>query len=599
MASANLRPLPFPLYSAAVTLRENPVPRFYITTAIDYVNGSPHLGHAYEKVLADALARWHRQQGHATYFLTGTDEHGQKVARTAASLGLEPKAFVDEVSQRFVKAWASLDVSYDQFFRTTDKRHELAVQELFRRLNDALSPKTGQKVLYEESYEGLYCEGCEAFKTEKDLDENGECEIHHTKPKKVEESNFFFRLSEYDEALLKHLEAHPEFIQPDYRRTEVMNVIKGGLQDVSVTRPNVPWGISLPDEIEGSAGHTVYVWADALLNYLSAIGWPERKYSLWWLAKADETGGPAGARADEFERLDGQGKPGAAWAGTRDPQYTNAFHLIGKDISRFHCVLWPALLLAAGIPLPRQVYIHGFIYARGERLSKTLGNIVDPVELTGNFGADAVRFYLLDSFPTGKDGEFTLEQFVEHCNTHLANKLGNLASRTTTLVHKNFAGQAPTEWAPDAFTDAGAREGLDAVLAAASAAAVSVPKAWAELRINEALEQTWLVVERANEFVDRTKPWELAKDPARRAELATTLSALLETLRLVAIWAWPAMPKKCEALWTTLGLAGSPATPIEGGAVPAYGPTAERAIGETKILFPRIDLKALAGEAKA
>lgn len=351
--------------------------RFYITTAIDYVNGSPHLGHAYEKVLADAVARWHRQQGHATRFLTGTDEHGQKIAKAAAAAGKDPQAFVDEISQRFVEAWAALDVKYDQFFRTTDKRHELAVQELFRRLNDALSPKSGQPVLYEAEYEALYCEGCEAFKTEKDLDEKGRCPEHRVKPKVLKETNFFFRLSEYDEALLKHIDSHPDFVWPDYRRTEVVNVIKGGLQDISVSRPNLSWGVPLPEEIPGSEGHVAYVWADALLNYLSALGWPERKSSLWWLAKAKEVGGPGAARQDEFQHLDGQGKPGAAWAGTKDPYYTNAFHLIGKDISRFHCILWPALLLAAGVPLPRQIYVHGFIYAKGERLSKSSGNVVD------------------------------------------------------------------------------------------------------------------------------------------------------------------------------------------------------------------------------
>jgi methionyl-tRNA synthetase len=419
------------------------VSRFYITTAIDYVNGQPHLGHAYEKVLADAIARRHRQQGHATYFLTGTDEHGQKVARAAAAAGKDPQAFVDEISKTFVNAWKLLDVKYDQFFRTTDRRHELAVQELFRRLNDALTPKTGSPALYEDSYEGLYCEGCEGFKTEKDLDENGLCPEHKVKPKEIKESNFFFRLSEYDEALLKHIEAHPEFIQPDYRRTEVVNVIKSGLQDVSVSRPNLAWGIPLPEEIEGAEGHVVYVWPDALLNYLSALGWPERKYSLWWLARQNETGGPGAARQDEFQHLDGQGKPGAAWAGTREAYFTNAFHMIGKDISRFHCALWPAMLLAAGVPLPRQVYVHGFVYSRGERLSKSLGNIVDPVALAQQFGADPLRFFLLDSFPTGRDGEFSHEQFVEHVNTHLANKFGNLASRTVTLVHKYFDGQSP------------------------------------------------------------------------------------------------------------------------------------------------------------
>ncbi len=571
------------------------MPRFYITTAIDYVNGRPHLGHAYEKVLADAIARRHRQKGDATYFLTGTDEHGQKIARAAAAAGKTPAVFVDELAVTFVEAWKALGVQYDQFIRTSDRKHHLAVQELFRRLKDAFSPKTGQPVLYEESYDGLYCEGCEAFKTDKDLDDKGLCPEHKVKPKEVKESNFFFRLSEYDDALLKHLEAHPDFIWPDYRRTEVVNVIKGGLQDISVSRPNLTWGIPLPEEIEGGEGHVAYVWADALLNYLSALGWPERKYSLWWLAKQKDVGGPGAARQDEFQHLDGQGRPGAAWAGTKDAYYTNAFHLIGKDISRFHCILWPALLLAAGVPLPRQVYVHGFIYARGERLSKSLGNLVDPIEMARAFGADALRFYLLDSFPTGRDGEFTVEQLVEHVNTHLANKLGNLASRTVTLVNKHFDGKVPVEWNPDTLTTDEAREGFGALLAVAATTATESPKAWEELRINDALEHAWNVVERANEFVDRTKPWELAKDPARREELATVLNSLLEALRLVAIWAWPVMPSKCEELWALLGLPGSPATQKDADAQPHFGPGDGRALGASVILFPRIDLKSVAG----
>jgi methionyl-tRNA synthetase len=571
------------------------VTRFYITTAIDYVNGSPHLGHAYEKVLADAVARWHRQQGHATRFLTGTDEHGQKIARAAAAAGKDPQAFVDEISQRFVAAWAALDVKYDQFFRTTDKRHELAVQELFRRLSDALSPKTGQPVLYEESYEGLYCEGCEAFKTEKDLDEKGRCPEHLKKPKEVKESNFFFRLSEYDEALLKHIERHPEFVVPDYRRNEVVNVIKGGLQDISVSRPNLAWGVPLPEEVRGGEGHVAYVWADALLNYLSALGWPERKSSLWWLAKAKEVGGPGAARQDEFQHLDGQGKPGAAWAGTKDPYYTNAFHLIGKDISRFHCVLWPALLLAAGVPLPRQIYVHGFVTFGDQKLSKSTGNVVDPVELSKRFGPDALRFFLLDSFPTGRDGEFTYEQFVEHVNSHLANKLGNLASRAVTLVHKYFGGQVPEHWAPGKFADPIAGEALGLLVAAAEEAAVEAPKAWEELRVNEALGAVWTVIERANEFTDRAKPWASGKDESRREELGTTLAAQLETLRLAAIWAWPAMPRKCEELWGVLGLPGSPGEARGDDAKPRFGATPPRAIGASTILFPRINLEQAAG----
>ena len=583
--------------------------RFYITTAIDYVNGRPHLGHAYEKVLADALARIHRQRGDATYFLTGTDEHGQKIAAAAQEAGLEPQAFVDRMSQTFTAAWQRLGVSFDQFIRTSDRRHELAVQELMRRLAQALTPRTGEPAIYEGEYSGLYCEGCEGFKAEKELDEKGRCPEHRRKPKEIKESNFFFRLSEYDEALLKHIEAHPEFIQPDYRRNEVVSLIRGGLEDVSVSRPNLAWGVPLPEEIEGGEGHTVYVWTDALLNYLSALGWPQRVYTKWWLAKANETGGPGAARQDEFQELDGQGRPGAAWAGTGQPQYTNAFHLIGKDISRFHCVLWPAMLLAAGVPLPRQVYVHGFILLRKRdakpaaagaapgagaqvKMSKSLGNVVDPVELAERFGADTLRFYLIDAIPTGGDGEFSPELFVDHCNTHLANKLGNLASRTVKLVHNAYAGATPPEWAPEAFADPAVREAFDALTAAAAAAAEEVPRAADEIRLDEAMASAWRVVERANEFVDRSRPWDLAKDPGRRAELGTALNALLETLRLIAVWAWPVMPGKCEELWRLLGLPGTPGEQRGAAARPAFGAPAGRALGQPVILFPRIDLKA-------
>ena len=567
--------------------------RFYITTAIDYVNGLPHLGHAYEKILADSLARFHRQAGDTTFFLTGTDEHGQKIAGAAEAAQKTPREFVDELAPRFEAAWRKLGISYDRFIRTTDPRHELAVQELFRRLHEARAPKSGEPALFEDEYEGLYCEGCEAFKQEKDLDEKGRCPEHKKKPRRIRETNFFFRLSEYDEALLAHLEAHPEFVEPEYRRNEVRNVIAEGLQDISVTRPGLPWGIPLPSEIPNSEGHTAYVWPDALLNYLSALGWPERRYSLWWLAREGEVGGTGAARQDEFEHLDGQGRPGAAWAGTTTPNYTNAFHLIGKDISRFHCILWPALLLAAGVPLPRQVYVHGFIYAKGEKLAKSSGHVVDPLELAERFGTDALRFYLLHAIPTGRDGEFTLEQLVEHCNTHLANDLGNLASRSVTMAHKYLGGVTSSEWDPEALREPDARAALNALLEAATHAHTEVPRGFRENAVHEALAAAWQPVVRANEFIERVKPWVLAKDESRKVELATAVGALLETLRLVAIWTWPAIPGKSEELWSLLALPGKPGETRGEAARPAYGPGGpQRSLGEVKSLFPRIELGA-------
>jgi methionyl-tRNA synthetase len=567
--------------------------RFYITTAIDYANGPPHLGHAYEKVLADAIARFHRQQGRATWYLTGTDEHGQKIAQAAAAAGEAPAAFVAGIARHFKDTWRELRVEYDQFIRTTDPAHEEAVRALYRRLMNARSPKTGQPVLFEKAYEGLYCDGCEEFKQEKDLDADGHCPIHRRPPKPVQETNWFFRMSEYDDALLRHIEKHPAFIQPDYRRNEVVSVIKGGLLDVSFTRRNVPWGVLLPADIMGGPGHTAYVWGDALLNYLSAIGWPEARHAEWWLAPAGEAGGPGAAPEDEFAAYHGKGRPGEPWTPASPPRVTNAFHLIGKDISRFHCIIWPSVLLAAGATLPRQVYVHGFITARGEKLSKSLGTRVDPVEMAGLYGVDALRFYILNAIPTGRDGEFTLEQFVEHCNTQLANNLGNLASRTVQMVHKYFGGRTPDIYDPASLAGTDAAGALEALIAAAARASESVPCAFHELRIHEALADAWQPVERANEFIERSKPWVLAKDGAHRAELATVLGALLETLRLVAIWSWPAIPSKSETLWRTLALPGTPGEARGDVARPRFAAAAPpRVLGERESLFPRLEIRA-------
>jgi methionyl-tRNA synthetase len=543
--------------------------RFYITDAIDYANGSPHLGHAYEKVVTDCLARAHRQAGFETYFLAGMDEHGQKVLRTAEKAGITPQAYVDRIAAEFETAWRALSVEPNQFIRTSDPRHRPAVQELFVRAHAAGD-------VYEKEYEGLYCQGCEAFYQEKDLPD-GKCPIHGTVPEIVREKNFFFRLSKYADRLLAHFEADPKFVQPDIRRNEVMNVIRGGLEDISISRPSISWGVPMPDSIPGSGGHTVYVWFDALINYITAIGYPDARYKEWWCD-------PPGSETP------------------------NALHVIGKDISRFHCIIWPAMLLSAGIPLPRAVYVHGFIYAKGLKLSKSLGNQIDPVATAERFGADALRWYLCREVSFGADGDFTWERFVERYNTDLANDYGNLLSRSCSMLHKYRAGVVPERWEPGPLEEE--------IRALAAACAKDVAASYRALQPSDALAAAWKLVARANVYVEETKPWALAKEEkaegaagetaaAAAARLDTVLGTLLEVGRLATIWAWPAIPVKAEEAWRGLALPGGPGDPgaPEGDGIArrdkwfgaeAAPPRAGSTLPPVTILFPRIDAEKLA-----
>ena len=530
--------------------------RFYITDAIDYANGAPHLGHAYEKVLTDCIARAHRQAGYATHFLTGTDEHGQKVERAARKEGLEPQAYVDRIVAQFVEAWRVLRVETDRFVRTTEDAHTLAVQELFRRAHAAGD-------VYEHEYEGLYCQGCEAFYQEKDL-VDGKCPIHGTVPDSIREKNFFFRLSKYQQPLLDHIAAYPDFIQPEMRRNEVVNVIKGGLEDISISRASVAWGVPMPDSIPNSAGHTIYVWFDALINYISGLGYPDERYRQWWCD-------PPGSDTP------------------------NALHVIGKDISRFHCIIWPAMLMSAGVPVARSVFVHGFIYAKGLKLSKSLGNQIDPVATSARFGADALRWYLSREVAFGADGDFTWERFVERYNTDLANDYGNLLSRSGSMLHKYRGGVVPAGWTPTPLEDE--------IVALARTQAAAVRAGWAALQPSEALAAAWMLVSRANVYVEETKPWALAKDEkagdaAAGARLDTVLGTLLEVGRLATRWAWPAIPTKAEEAWAGLSLAGAPGDAagegggpdadawFAGGAQPVNAGTTLPAV---TILFPRLD----------
>jgi methionyl-tRNA synthetase len=445
-------------------------------------------------------------------------------------------------------------------------------------------------VLFEEDYEGLYCEGCEGFKQEKDLDARA-LPDHRTQPKKIRESNFFFRLSEYDDALLKHLagasRVHRARVPPQ----------RGGQRDPRGAAgrqrlaPNCR-GASAARGDSGRRGHTVVRVGRRAAQLPVGARLAGAEVLAVVARKKATSRRPGAARQDEFQQPRRQGRPGAAWAGTAQPLYTNAFHLIGKDISRFHCVLWPALLLAAGVPLPRQVYVHGFIYARGERLSKSLGNVVDPVELANRFGVDALRFYLIDAIPTGRDGEFTLEQFVEHVQ-HASRE----QARQSREPHDHARAQVlrrqgAGEWAPDAFADPAAREALDALVAAAAWRASRVPRRTPSCGCNEALEHVWNVVERANEFTDRAKPWESGKDPRDAPSSAPRCRRCSRSLRLVAIWAWPVIPRKSERLWDAARLPGTPLEARGERDQPRYGAGDGRALGASEILFPRIDLEA-------
>ncbi|MFA6472920.1 MAG: methionine--tRNA ligase, partial [Candidatus Latescibacterota bacterium] len=350
--------------------------KFYITTAIDYVNSLPHIGTAYEKIAADCIARAKRLLGYDVRFCMGTDEHSINVKKKALESGLDPKAYADLMAPRFQEIWRKLSISYDDFIRTTESRHITGVTELFKRID-----KAGD--IYSDVYKGWYCEGCEAFIQEKDLVE-GKCPNHARVPSWIEERNYFFRLSKYGQPLFEHIRNHPDFIRPETRKNEILRLIESGLEDISVSRSGFDWGIPLPED----PGHVVYVWFDALINYLSALGF----------GGSDET------LVQKYWPAD--------------------LHVVGKDITRFHCVIWPAMLMSAGIPLPVSVYGHGFIYHRGEKMSKSLGNVLSPLDVADRFGADPLRYFLLREVVFGNDGDFTYDRFIERYNSDLANDLG-------------------------------------------------------------------------------------------------------------------------------------------------------------------------------
>jgi methionyl-tRNA synthetase len=477
--------------------------KFYLTTAIDYPNSRPHIGTAFEKIGADVQARYRRMEGYAVHFLMGNDENTVKVSRRAAELGRDVKDYCDDMARQFQEVWRALDISFDDFIQTSEPRHHVGCQKFIQRVYDA-------GYIYKGEYQGWYCEGCESFKTDTEVKEaGGLCPVHKTPVVRRSEPCHYFALSKFQDRLLKHYEEHPEFVQPESRRNEIVAFVKAGLQDVNITRTGEDWGIRVPFDPE----FTIYVWFDALLNYITAIGYgqDEERFRKSWPAD---------------------------------------FHFIGKDITRFHCALWPAMLWAAGVEVPRSVFGHGFVYIKNEetgvaeKISKSLGNVVEPMEIVTKFSAEAFRYYFLRECPFPGDGEFSWQRFAEVYNSDLANNLGNLFSRVMTLVSKNYGGVLPGT--------AGVRPTV--VQPELESVVKQVQADIEACRYNMALEKIWRQInDPANQFAERSEPWKLVKSDKEAAR--PVLYALAEQLRVITILTKPFLPRSAETIYRSFNFA--------------------------------------------
>jgi methionyl-tRNA synthetase len=514
---------------------------FYITCAIDYPNSQPHIGTAYEKIAADTIARYKRLAGEEVFFLMGLDEHSQNVERRAREQGLEPQAFTDRMEGVFRGAWAVVNVEFDDSIRTTEARHIRAVEAMVGRAEAAGD-------LYEGVYKGWYCVSCETYYQDRDL-VDGKCPVHESEPEFREEENVFFRLSDYRDRLRAHYAEHPEFVRPETRRNELLALLEEGLEDISVSRASDGWGIPMP----GHPGQAVYVWFDALTNYLAATGFPDdsERYRRFWPAD---------------------------------------MHLVGKDITRFHAIIWPAMLMSAGVALPRTVFGHGWVLAGGGRMSKTTGNVMDPVATAECFGADALRYFLLREAPFGRDLEFDHERLVGRYNADLANDLGNLLQRTVAMAMKYRGGKlAVSEGGQEGV--GGAKTTATGLDAEAARVAQEYRAAMEDYDLQGGLRAIWKLVAAANLAVDTHKPWELAKDETRAAQLDAVLAELAAALRQVAVLVHPFMPERSVAMASTLGIEADPAEwRLDDLLDPSRAPRELRA---TEPLFPRLDIDEL------
>ena len=508
---------------------------FYITTPIYYPSAKLHIGHAYCTTIADSVARFHRLADEEVFFLTGSDEHGQKIQQKAEEQGITPIEYVNPIVAGFQNLWKLLNISNDDFIRTTEKRHEKVVQEVFRRIY-------AKGDIYKGAYTGLYCTPCGSYWTEHQLDENGCCPDCHRPVQEVSEEAYFFKISKYADRLLKYIEENPDFIQPVSRRNEMINFINQGMEDLCISRTSFDWGIPVPIDDK----HVIYVWFNALTNYLTPIGYlddPEKFQKFW----------PAN------------------------------IHLVGKEIVRFHSIIWPCILMALDLPLPKQVFGHGWLVVDGTKMSKSIGNVVDPIGLIEEFGADAIRYFLLREINLGQDGNFSRDALIQRINSDLANDLGNLLHRTLNMVGKFQQGVVL------------APEGRSEIDASLIEDAMSTVKTFADdmnnMKISHAIKAVWAFISRANKYIDETAPWALAKDESKKQELANTMYNLVEALRIISGLIYPYMPTTAGKLWQQLNLPGT-IEELRLADIEKWGGTpVNMHIGQAQQLFPRIEVE--------
>ena len=517
--------------------------KFYITTPIYYPSDKLHIGHSYCTVATDTMARYKRLRGYDVKFLTGTDEHGQKIERIAEKQGITPKQYVDKIVSGIKDLWKELDISYDHFIRTTDDYHVKSVQKIFKQLYD-------QGDIYKSEYEGWYCTPCESFYTDVQL-VDGKCPDCGREVERLKEESYFFRLSKYQDRLIKYIEEHPEFIQPQTRQNEMINnFLKPGLEDLCVSRTSFNWGIPVTFDPK----HIVYVWVDALTNYITALGYgsdDDSEFKKYWPADV---------------------------------------HVVGKEIVRFHTIIWPAMLMALDLPLPKQVFGHGWLIIDGGKMSKSKGNVVDPKVLVDRYGVDAIRYFLLREIAFGQDGNFTNEALIQRINSDLANDLGNLVSRTVGMIEKYFDGKIPADREETEF-DASLKD-------TAKAVTEKVDTLLDKMLFSDALTEIWTLIRRSNKYVDETQPWVIAKDDSQKAKLANVLYNLSEAIRIVSVLIQPFMPNTPKLIWKQLGVSEGEATAWDSAKTWGVLP-ADTVYTKGDVIFPRIDMKKELAELEA